>query len=386
MLENDFYNWLINRFNNDDEKTANSRMSNCLRVEEFEGNLDEQYENDKCRALIEKLSYSTDDERNNCPPNHEIPIDGNIRNGTATLKSAVKLYVDFRNGVPPNKNQTINSKNRTKTKKKSNWPTWELPSDEETYQLAQVVTKYIRFLNPDIIKAITDNNMKHYDEWRYLLSINEVDPDLYLWESSPCCFPGIRRHAGNKEISFFRNRTDMNNSEIPNALKLDDNDYPKQIWSFIFEGKKFGKSGPDAYSLAHLFDHKDAKNNRMKDELEHINGNNSKTYFGLYTCPTNTAYIPNSLIRPTDFDSTLRILLFQKAESLYKGYCNILPPSIKIPNSEKNRWNIENFQWGDCVGTLENINDFLNFRGNKMKELMKLTSKNHRLHKENSHK
>jgi hypothetical protein len=218
--------------------------------------------------------------------------------------------------------------------------------------------------------------MKHYKEWRDLLSSHKINPNLYLWEKSPCCFPGIRRNAGKKEIAYFKKQIEMNKNEIPNALDLDDNDYPKQIWSFIFEGKRFGKSGPDGYSLAHLLDHKEKKN-RMKNELEFSDEDNySEAYFGLYTCPTNTVYIPNSLIKPTDFNVTLRKLLFQKAESLYKDFCNILPPSIRIPNQENDKWSIENFQWGDCVGTLGNIDDFLNYRGNKMEELMGQASKN----------
>jgi hypothetical protein len=375
MLVNDFYNWLLIRYNTNNGKTADSIKSRCLRVEALEGDLDTHYKNDKCRSLIEKLSYSADDERHNRQPKHKIQITGNKKDGTATLKQAVNLYINFKmdieNGVPLNKPPKENYRNNTKTKKKSNWPTWELPSDEETYQLAQIVTKYIRFLNPNIIKAITEDNMKHYKEWRDLLLINKVNPDLYLWELSPCCFPGVRRYAGSKENAYLRRQIKM--EEIPNALRIDDNDFPKQIWSFVFRGKQFGKFGPNAYSLAHLFDHKEAKN-RMKDELEFIDDNNSEAYFGLYTCPTNTVYIPNALIKPTDFNPTLRGLLFQKTESLYKGSCNILPPSIRIPSSVNNKWEIENFQWADCVGILENINDFLDYRCNKMKELMEITS------------
>jgi hypothetical protein len=87
-----------------------------------------------------------------------------------------------------------------------------------------------------------------------------------------------------------------------NALKLDDNDYPKHVWSFIFRGKPFQKHGPSGYSLAHLVDHKNYKNrgqeeitNNYSDEITDL------TLFGLYTSVTNTVYMPNGLIRPTDF-------------------------------------------------------------------------------------
>jgi len=371
MLENEFYTWLLTK-RTDNQDTASSRKSNCLRVCEFEGDLDIHFEEDECCSLIEKLTYSVDDERNNRPPKHKIPIDGNVRTVTSTFKQAVRLYVEFKNdmknGFHLESQSTVkNNKYSSKMEINSSWPTWELPVEEEIYQLAQITTKYIRFLNPDIIKVITEDNMEHYDEWRNLLSTNKVNPDLYLWELSPCCFPGVRRYAGSKERSNFRKQK----SKIPDALKLDDNDFPKEIWSFIFTGKEFRKLGPKDYSLAHLFDHKEYKN-RMRDELEfHVENNHPEPpYFGLYTCPTNTVFIPISLLKPTDFNVTLRRLLFQKAESLYKDCCNILPPFIKIPKPENEEWNIERFQWGECVGTLDNISVFLDYRNEKMKEML----------------
>jgi hypothetical protein len=378
MLENEFYKWLLKRFKNDKGKTASSRKSNCLRIEEFEGNLDKHYEDDNCHSIIEKLSYSTDDEKHKRPTKHRIPIDGNKRTGTATFKQAIKLYIKFKNetkngsSLPFQSNKPIHKKNAIikSINKQLNWPKWELPTEDEIFKLAQITTKYIRFLNPIIIEKITENNIENYEEWRNFLTSKNINPELYLWELSPCCFPGIRRYAGSKEIAYFRKQTEMEKHEIPNALKLDDNDFPKQIWSFIFRGKQFGKSGPDNYSLAHLFDHKESKN-RMEEELEFTNNENINTaYFGLYTCPSNTVYIPTSLLKPTDFNLTLRRLLFQKAESLYKNCCNMLPQFIKIPKAENDKWDINNFEWGNCVGTLDNINLFITYRKNIMNKLM----------------
>jgi len=368
MMEEDFRNWLRNKYK--DEGTINSRLSNCLTVCRHEGDLDIHFSKDSCKEIITKLTYSADDEKNKREKRHNIPIDGNIRNGTATYKQAVNLYIYFKKGI----NNGVNILDKAPIDKKkclirnshSNWPTWELPLEDDIYQLAQTTTKYIRFLNPKIIEAITKDNIEHYNEWYELLSINNINPNLYLWEMSPCCFPGIRRHEGSKEIAYFKKQTKMDKNDIQNALKLDDNDFPKQIWSFIFRGKKFGKFGPDNYSLAHLIDHKISKN-RMENELIFINGNKfSEPYYGLYTCPSNTIYIPNSLLKPTDFNLKLRRLLFQKAESLYKDCCNILPPLIKIPDCDDEKWNIENFKWSNCVGSLDNINNFLSYRNNLM--------------------
>lgn len=75
--------------------TAQSRNSNCNRVERFEGSIKDQYDNDRCKNLLSRLEYTMDDQVHNIKPKHNIPIDGNIFNGTATLRQAVNLYIDY---------------------------------------------------------------------------------------------------------------------------------------------------------------------------------------------------------------------------------------------------------------------------------------------------
>ncbi|SDM77663.1 hypothetical protein [Acetanaerobacterium elongatum] len=77
--------------------TAQSRVSNCKRVEKYEGDLEEHYYKDKCKLLLSKLEYSMEDQVNNRHAAHKIPIDGNTFNGTATLKQAVNLYINYLN-------------------------------------------------------------------------------------------------------------------------------------------------------------------------------------------------------------------------------------------------------------------------------------------------
>jgi hypothetical protein len=89
-----FKKWLER--NGKPKKTIQNRISNCRNVENYEGDLDQHYLKDYGLSLLEKLSHSTADERNNLPPKHKILIDGNIRNGSATLEQATNLYMDFR--------------------------------------------------------------------------------------------------------------------------------------------------------------------------------------------------------------------------------------------------------------------------------------------------
>ena len=68
-------------------RTVGSRISNCRRVQDYEGDLDAHYNADELAGLMDRL--------NPRKPEHRIPIRGNIYNGTATLKQAVGLYRDF---------------------------------------------------------------------------------------------------------------------------------------------------------------------------------------------------------------------------------------------------------------------------------------------------
>lgn len=79
------------------ERTSSNRISNCRKVEQIYGDLEINYDKDRCEKIISELDYTTEDERENKSPKHKVKINGNIKNGSATLKQAVKLYVRFEN-------------------------------------------------------------------------------------------------------------------------------------------------------------------------------------------------------------------------------------------------------------------------------------------------
>ena len=68
-----------------------SRVSNCRRVEEFLGNLDQHWRADRLEHVIDTLTFS----RYDSAPKHNIPIDGDPYTGTATLRAATRLYAKF---------------------------------------------------------------------------------------------------------------------------------------------------------------------------------------------------------------------------------------------------------------------------------------------------
>ena len=249
------------------------------------------------------------------------------------------------------------------------WPDWPTPSDEDLRELAQAMTPFVRFLDPGIVYAVTEDNRRMKADWSSRLEALGIDPAIYLWEGSPCVFPGVRRHAGSTEIAVFRQRAAAD--EVPpQCLALDDNDYPKHLWTFAFTGKPFANRGPDGYQLAHLFDHKE-HGNRWREELDIPPDTKELVLpYGLFTSAANSAYLPGAFLRPTDFSPKLRSLIQRRALQLYGNICRIVPPPLSVKPCEDQNWSLDNFQWSTSVGAMDNVPDFLEFRRERLGELL----------------
>ena len=373
MQENRFKKYLIGQGYK--ENTINSRISNCKRVERCEGNLDSHFETDGLESLIESLTYSRKDNTQK----HKVPIniDGDIYNESATLKQAVKLYFDFKKQGLTSSGQIINIeeiKNRKQqrqqthrdvTNLKNPKKKWPQPSEEEILKPAKILTPFIRFLKPEIISKITEDNNKHQDEWSNKFIEYEIDPKIYLWDNSPCAFPGIRRYIG-QERTMFKNKNQPN-KPFKNCLAIDGNSFPKKLWTTVVDECK-GNGQRKGYHLAHLFDHANYTN-RYQEETEGWDTKKKLKFFGLFTCPTNTVYSPAIFIKPTDFSPKLRTLLQRKASDLYSDVCQILPHELKVKSCDDPKWDIKNFEWSEPVGDIIYVEEFLKSRREKINKL-----------------
>jgi phage-related baseplate assembly protein len=67
-------------------------VSRCRRVEASEGDLDAHYERDQMRDLVARFTFS----RHDVAPADEIEILGDVYEGTASLRRALRLYQEFR--------------------------------------------------------------------------------------------------------------------------------------------------------------------------------------------------------------------------------------------------------------------------------------------------
>ena len=95
MRSKDFMEWM--EADGLNKTTARSRLANCRTIEDYQHvNLDDHYDRDRCKQLITLFTYTADDERARREPCHQVPINGNIRNGSATYKAAINKYVKFR--------------------------------------------------------------------------------------------------------------------------------------------------------------------------------------------------------------------------------------------------------------------------------------------------
>ena len=198
MQTEEFRRWLEHK--GYDARTINSRIGTCETVCRCEGDIDDHYDEDECRDLLRRFTYTTEDEHNGRPTRHSIPINGKKRTGTSTLKSALNLYIKFLSGDA----HEMRAAGQRAARQNRLWPDWNMPAAEECYQLAQATTKYLRFLAPEIVEAVVKDNERNRNLFCDYLNEAGIDPELYLWEKSSC----MRRFRRRQYISAVSKRND----------------------------------------------------------------------------------------------------------------------------------------------------------------------------------
>jgi hypothetical protein len=248
------------------------------------------------------------------------------------------------------------------------WNDWNKPTEKDLLEVIKKITKYVKFIDPKIIQALTIENNKRITYFKEMLLKHDVDSSQYIWSNSAFTFPGVRRHVGRDEISNYKHKPlSKENTKEKGTIYIDDNDFPKHLWAYIMTGKKFSKKGPSKYQLAHILDHK-VYNNRLQEEWK---VSEPIKLPGLFTVATNLCYIPSDFIKPTDFNANMRKMLAAKAWQLYKGVANIIPEGLNIDFTQIDKpWHPDSFEWGDAVGNMSNLNSFLEFRETEMQKII----------------
>lgn len=112
MRDDDFAVWLAenHRTRHGGRLGARPRSnarSRCKRIENYEGSLDGHFALDRMKGLLSVLTYSRSDERSGVSARHRLPIDGDVVNGTASLRNAANLYRLFCEDYPPNTKESV---------------------------------------------------------------------------------------------------------------------------------------------------------------------------------------------------------------------------------------------------------------------------------------
>ncbi|MDR2419207.1 MAG: hypothetical protein LBD79_09160 [Treponema sp.] len=204
---------------------------------------------------------------------------------------------------------------------------------KDVVKMARVISKYVHFLDPAIVAAIVEDNREHSRNWRLRLKARGIDPRLYLWEDSACCFPGIRRYADTEKGSW---RSGW--KVFKDALALDNNEYPRWVWSALMP-ERAAEFEEQRYAVFHPLNHKASVKASMYLERRGL--------YGLFTSAANIAYAPQSLIGLMNTEHWLRTLFVARQAELYRSVCAILPPQVGI-HWGKGEWNLKAFEWASC--------------------------------------
>ena len=374
MQESQFYNWLIN--NGYDDRTISSRLSNCRRIEEFEGDLDDHFSKDSGANLISRLQYSSQNQTNGEKEKHSIPINGNIYNGTATFRSAANLYFKFKRNS--NSKVSISSTNiiirRTQAKQTiknlsrfNNTNQTVVPINrikEFEYDICKILSQLCYHIHPKIIHHIQEKNKKEYGFFKNLFS-GGIDIENYLFDGSACVFPGVRRYISGQ------GQKNQYNKEY--KAIIDDNTFPRHLWCFLvnnktYNGPNWKESGLNQYELAHIFTHKQTE---LEFETIFFNKFDSQIHpHGDFTCACNIVLLPKGTVRPTDNSQVIKSIFYKRYIDLYgesplQGRNEFI--SRKVPDwYDQLKWN-EPF----CPANWEErVNNLLEYRTQRLAQLI----------------
>jgi hypothetical protein len=272
-----------------------------------------------------------------------------------------------------------------------NWGHWPTISDAQLRALAELVTPHVKWLAPEIVWSIAENNDVHQEEWSQQLKQAQVTrPESYLWAHSPCGLPGVRRHGSPDGTAFKYAKADGERYRRPEALCTDDNFYPKQLWHWAQWGDDRGKKRHSDYHLSHLFDHTDynaMRHGKASAEEAWLKGsywqNQVKYGFAeLYTSVANYCYVPSALLKPTDYNGPLKRLLLQRAVYLYhrSGRCELFPHQLaeQLSLVGGSHWQQSEFGWDEGYtgnATDVGIRNLNNKRADCFRELIDLRTK-----------
>lgn len=184
-------------------------------------------------------------------------------------------------------------------------------------EMGLALGKVTHHIHPDIVKKIIEANKTFENEFKKY-SHKKLKIENYFYRNSDCLFPGVRRPIQSDKIKNWKNNINEKDGTI-----LNDNTYPRHIWTYLainraYSGGKtgsWGKSGLDAFELAHIFSHKKEERELEKKVFKKYNDKTDSS--SLFTSVSNVVLIPKGLAKPTDKLESIRMCFFMRHLKLY---------------------------------------------------------------------
>lgn len=180
--------------------------------------------------------------------------------------------------------------------------------------LSKILGSVSHHLHPEIVKYIIESNISFKEKF-HQYSPKELNINEFFYEGSDCVFPGVRRPV-NRETSGSK----WKNNIYKDGTILNDNTYPRHIWSFLVNSKPYTGSnwkvaGLNSFELAHIFGHKTDETHLEKNSFLKFEEN--KNPYSLFTSASNIVLIPKGMTKPTDKIDSVKLCYYKRHIDLY---------------------------------------------------------------------
>ena len=180
--------------------------------------------------------------------------------------------------------------------------------------LSKLLGKVSHHLHPEIVNYLVQANSEFKNEFASY-SPENLDVEDFLYPNSDCVFPGVRRPINKETV-----KTKWKNNVHSDGTILNDNTYPRHLWSYLASDKGYSShswkdSGLNNFELAHIFSHKIDETELERKCFFHFD--KAKSPYALFTSASNVVLIPKGLAKPTDKLESIKLCFYKRHIELY---------------------------------------------------------------------
>lgn len=182
---------------------------------------------------------------------------------------------------------------------------------EFEFEICSILARLAYHIHPAIIEHIQARNTAEHEYFRDLF-LDRIEASHYLFDGSACVFPGVRRYVAGQGIRHRYNAT--------YKAIIDDNTFPRHIWSFLASGKAYSgpnwrETGLGEFELAHVFTHKGSEIALEQEFFDSLQSDLRP--YSDFTCAGNVVLLPKGTVRPTDNSRAIKAAFYMRYIELY---------------------------------------------------------------------